>query len=173
MKIRQAKTEEFEAVRSFYHKMTDWLDTVQYGPGWKKDIYPSPEDLMRAISDGELWVAESENGFAAAMIVNSLAVEGYENAAWRVNCGDNEVSLIHAFGVMPEFQRKGVSSRMVEHAIGLARLKNHKAVRLDVLEGNLPAEKLYPKHGFEYIETVNIFYEDTGWANYELFELVL
>ena len=42
--------------------------------------------------------------------------------------------------------------------------------RLDVLEGNLPAEKSYVKVGFEYVGTVPMFYEDTGWTNYKAFE---
>ena len=171
--LRQAITSEFQKIRSFYHEMTDWLDTVPYGPGWKKDIYPAPEDLMSSIEKGELWVYENDGEYAAAMIVNSNPTDGYEKVKWNVDAKDNEVSFIHALGVHPEYQRKGVSTAMVNHAISLAKSKNHKAMRLDVLEGNLPAEKLYPKHGFCYITTLEIFYEDTGWANYKLYELGL
>ena len=45
-----------------------------------------------------------------------------------------------------------------------------KALRLDVLEGNLPAERLYEKVGFQYAGSLNIFYEDTGWADFNLYE---
>ena len=43
-------------------------------------------------------------------------------------------------------------------------------MRLDVLKGNLPAEKLYPGLGFEYIETRPMFYEDVGVMEFELYE---
>lgn len=33
-----------------------------------------------------------------------------------------------------------------------------------------PAEKLYTGIGFEYLQTVTLFYEDTGWTEYELYE---
>ncbi len=173
MHIRIAKNEEFNKIRAFYHEMTDWLGTVPYGPGWKKDIYPSPEDLSSAIESETLWVCEIDGRYAASMIVNSVPTEGYEKIKWTVDANENEVSFIHALGVHPDFQRKGISNAMVDHAILLARRKGHKAMRLDVLEGNIPAERLYPKHGFGHITTVEIFYEDTGLANYKLYELSL
>jgi len=37
------------------------------------------------------------------------------------------------------------------------------------VEGNLPAEKLYRKHGFEYTQTIEVYYEDTGLIRVDLF----
>ena len=173
MNLRLADISEFENVRSFYHYITDWLDTVPYGPGWKKDIYPSPEELVDAITKNELWLCEKDGEYIGAMVVNSATNEGYKKVKWNSNVKDEEITLIHALGVKPEFQGQGVASKMVQHAIAIAKSKKHKAVRLDVLEGNVPAERLYPKHGFVYVTTVEMFYEDTGNANYELYELLL
>lgn len=50
------------------------------------------------------------------------------------------------------------------HAWSVARDRQQKVIRLDVLKGNLPAKKLY---------TLPMCYEDTGWTDYELYELVL
>ncbi len=173
MNLRIASVDEFEKIRVFYHYITDWLDTVPYGPGWKKDIYPSPEELTDALNKQQLWVYETNCEYAGAMIINSDSNDGYSQVNWNVDAHDNEITLIHALGVKPEYQGRGIASEMVQHAINLAKSQRHKALRLDVLEGNLPAEKLYPKHGFVYVETVEMFYEDTGLANYELFELPL
>jgi len=54
--------------------------------------------------------------------------------------------------------------------IGLAKERGIKAIRLDVLEGNLPAEKTYTSVGFSFVETLQMFYEDTGWTNFKLYE---
>ena len=48
-----------------------------------------------------------------------------------------------------------------------------KAIRLDIIEGNLPAEKAYTKFGFSYRETVKMFYDDTGWMDFKLFEYII
>ena len=173
MIIRKATVEEFAAVRAFYHEMTDWLETAPYGPGWKKDIYPSPEDLLSALENEELWVCEEDGKYIASMIVNSRSQEEYSLVNWKIDAREGEVLLIHALGVIPEYHGKGVSGAMVEHAITLAKSGHKKAMRLDVLAGNLPAEKLYPKYGFEFIETIEMFYEDTGLTLYKLYELAL
>ncbi len=173
MIIRKATVEEFAAVRAFYHEMTDWLETAPYGPGWKKDIYPAPEDLLSALENGELWVCESDGKYIASMIVNNKSQEEYRTVKWGIEADSDEVLVIHALGVMPEYHGKGISGRMVEHAITLAKSQNKKVMRLDVLAGNLPAERLYPKYGFELVETLEMFYEDTGLTLYKLYELAL
>ena len=52
----------------------------------------------------------------------------------------------------------------------LAREKGWKALRLDVLEGNEPALRLYERAGFVYIEAKKIWYESTGLASFLLYE---
>jgi ribosomal protein S18 acetylase RimI-like enzyme len=59
---------------------------------------------------------------------------------------------------------------MLRFAIDRARQEKQKVIRLDVLKGNVPAEKLYSGMGFEYLHTLPMFYEDTGWTDYELYE---
>ena len=58
-------------------------------------------------------------------------------------------------------------------AIDVARTQRQKAIHLDVLAGNVPAERLYPALGFVYLGTIPMFYEDTGWTDYGLYELRL
>lgn len=62
---------------------------------------------------------------------------------------------------------------MVQQVIKIACENNIKTIRLDVLEGNIPAEKTYTKMGFMYLDTIQMFYEDTGWTNYKLFEFIV
>lgn len=62
---------------------------------------------------------------------------------------------------------------MVQKAISVARDNKQKVIRLDVLKENLPTEKLYEREGFRKLHMLPMFYEDTGWTDYELFELVL
>lgn len=43
----------------------------------------------------------------------------------------------------------------------------------DVLGACRSAERLYRKCGFQFVEAKNMYYEDTGWTEYKLFELNL
>ena len=75
--------------------------------------------------------------------------------------------------VLPAFTGRGIAKDMVRYAIAMARGKNAKALRLDVLEGNTPAERAYTALGFRYAGTMRMFYEDIGWTAFRLFEYIL
>ena len=62
---------------------------------------------------------------------------------------------------------------MVRFALDLARDMGRRAVRLDVLRGNLRARRLYTGMGFVRVAAVPMFYEDTGLTDFELYEYAL
>ena len=55
--------------------------------------------------------------------------------------------------------------------MNIARAGHKKAVRLDVLSACKPAEWLYTSCGFRFVEAKEMYYEDTGWTEYKMFEL--
>lgn len=171
--IRQAREEEFQRVRGFYHILIDEMQSARYKPGWEKEVYPSDEYLLDSIADQTLYIGEWDGEIAAAMIVNHKSNEGYRNITWGVDAAEEEVTVIHALGVLPVHGGKGLGKAMVREALSLAKADGQKAVRLDVLAGNLPAEKLYTGLGFQYRGTVTMFYEDTGWTDFLLYEYPL
>ena len=173
LEIRKATKPEYEQVRVFYHLLIDMMQTAEYHPGWKKGIYPSDEDLREAIHSGTLYVGLLDGEIAAAMVVNHENNEGYQNVTWSVSAGKQEVTVIHMLGVLSTHTGKGFGKELVNKALSMAAASNQKAVRLDVLAGNLPAEKLYTGLGFQYRDTVSMFYEDTGWTDYLLYEYPL
>ena len=73
-------------------------------------------------------------------------------------------------GVHPAHTGKGIAKQMVQFAVDFAREHQQKVIRLDVLKGNLRAEKLYTGMGFQYLHTLPMFYEDTGWTEFQLYE---
>ena len=63
---------------------------------------------------------------------------------------------------------------MVEHAIKTAKQRGILSIRLDCIEGNDVPQKMYMSYGFQYIDTVDITYEDIGVPRkFLLYELVL
>lgn len=173
LEIRVAFKEEMQDVRSFYHTLIDDMEGAQYHPGWKKDIYPDDEYLQSSIEKQELIVGLVDGRIAAAMIVNHDYNESYERVDWPTDAKREEMTVIHTLGVGLAHSRKGFAHRMVEYAITQAIQNHQKVVRLDVLKGNLPAERLYTRIGFRYVDTLQMFYEDTGWTEFELYEYPL
>ena len=68
---------------------------------------------------------------------------------------------------------KGVGKLVVENILPIAGAENKKAARLDVLGACKAAERLYTSCGFRFAEAKEMFYEDTGWTEYKLFEMNL
>lgn len=173
MNIIRATEDQFQSVRCFYHSMIDALAGSTVYVGWKKDIYPAPEFLSEAIKKGELYLVLEEKQIAAAMVFNHDYNEGYRSFHWQTEADDSQVMVIHALGVHPDYAGRGYAKALVKKAIDLAAEGGMKAIRLDVLEGNIPAEELYKGFGFQHMTTVPMFYEDTGWKNFMLYEYVI
>ena len=170
LKIRQAAENEFDQVRAFYHTLIDTMQTAEYSPKWEKDIYPSNEYLMTSIQQRELYLGCIDQEIIAAMVINHAYNESYQQIDWPTKALPEEVTVLHILGVRPDFGGKGLAKDMVAYLLSLAKENRQKAVRLDVLKGNLPAEKLYLKMGFTYIDTIMMYYEDTGWMDFDLYE---
>ena len=173
MIIKKAIPDQFQNVRAFYHAVIDGVENAHDSVGWKKDIYPSPELLDRSIHAGELFIAAEGEAIIGAMILNHQYNDEYRKAPWPTQANDAEVTVIHALGVHPSCWRKGCARQMVQFAIDYARSCGQKVIRLDVLKGNLLAEKLYSGMGFQCFYTLPMFYEDTGWTDFQLYEFWL
>ena len=82
--------------------------------------------------------------------------------------------MLHALRVSPDHRGMGLAGRLLDKAADLARARGFRSVRLDCLEGNEGAFKLYGSHGFVQTDVVTITYEDIGSPQrFRLFELVL
>lgn len=86
---------------------------------------------------------------------------------------EEKVLIPHALAVIPKQQGSGVGKKIVEEILQYARSQGKKAVRLDILGKNEVAEKLYTKCGFKFVQAKTMFYEDTGWTEYKMYELKL
>lgn len=172
MNIKTAETGDFDRVVEFYDNIIDDMQGLQYHPLWQKRIYPTLEFIRQSIENRQLFIQLENGDIIGCMVINHYG-NGYDTVKWAVNAQTNEVDIIHALGVKVAQQGHSYASELVKKAIEMARTNNRKAIRLDVLEPNLPAHELYKKHGFQLREVKDLYYEDTGWTKFMLYELVL
>ena len=170
MEFQRAAEDEFGRIKTFYWDLIDDMADLNDRIGWKKGIYPTDEFLKNSLAKGVLYTLKENDDLYACVIVNSDYNEGYANTPWTLDCKPEEVLIPHALGVRPNLQGRGIGRRVVEEVFNLARTMNKKAVRLDILGTNIAAETLYTKCGFVFIEAKTMFYEDTGWTEYKLYE---
>lgn len=169
--IRSAEKNELDRVQDFYYSVIDQLEGSAYGPKWTKDVYPAREDFKNAVLENTMYVCENQNGkIYAAMVLNSKCDEAYAGIEWKVKAEPDQVYLIHLLCVDQRYKACGIGLKMVQFAIKKAKETDMKAVRLDVIKGNMPAENLYVKCGFKFIKEMTLYYEDTGWAEFRMYE---
>ena len=62
---------------------------------------------------------------------------------------------------------------MIEGVLELARAQGKKAVRLDALASNIPAQHMYQKSGFMYRGNRNQYAANTGWTDFYFYEYII
>lgn len=74
--------------------------------------------------------------------------------------GDENALVISSIAVLPDFRRRGIASALVEDVISLARSLSlgSKRIILQVSVDNLPAQRLYTKFGFSYLNLIKNYY---------------
>lgn len=173
MQLRRAEIEEYGNIRGFYWEVIDLMQGKSNTVGWKKGIYPSDSFIRESLECGELYVLELNGRIAASVILNSRWNEGYEGLPWSIDCIAEEVLVPHALAVHPSFHRQGIGRQVVDRLLDIARSQGKKTVRLDILNGNEAALKLYTGAGFQFVQSKQMFYEDTGWTEFLMYELIL
>lgn len=168
--IRKAKKAELDGVMEFYHKLIDKMQELPFNHIWEKGVYPKRSFISDAIENEELYIMTDSSDMIASVILNHN-LDGYDDVKWNIDAEKDQILVIHAIAVSPEYLGKGYGKQMVRFAIETAKEMGLKAIRLDVLPGNIPAERAYVSEGFRYVDTKTMSYGNAGVRNYSLYEL--
>ena len=171
--IRKGTVNDADEVSAFYDAVNDYFEEHTNYPGWLKGIYPVREDAEKGIEIGGLYVAEAEGKIAATLILSHEPENAFYSVKWKKELAYDEVFVIYTFAVLPEFFGKGIGTEFLEAVEKIAKESGIKSLRLDVLDSNIPAIKLYEKCGFDYIDTVDLGYGKYGLDNFKLYEKLL
>lgn len=173
MTFQPACKEDFPAVQAFYWDVTDSIrqnNKTHANLGWEKGVYPSDAFLQSSIEASQLYLLKDGGTLCACAVLNSACNEGYAGCPWSTSCAPDQLLIPHALAVHPSMQGKGIGKALVEQILTLARAQGKRAVRLDVLGAYPPARHLYLSCGFQFVAARKLFYEDTGWTEYLMFE---
>lgn len=174
LRFRQAGDADTDAAQAAYRRIIEHLAaTVDY-PHWHSENHPSPAEVEAWVADRQLYLTVDAAGEVAGVVVlNHDAPDAYQEASWSVPASPDEVLVVHALGVTPDFLRQGVARFMVDASLAVARDKGCRAVRLDTYVGNTPARELYARYGFTDLGVHELHYEGTELDRFHLFEYVL
>ena len=174
MKIREAELRDLDELMKFYKKMCEFLGRKSFLPNGNKGGFPSRKMVEDAIQQHDQFIGEEDGRIMAAYIMDHECNQIYDTVQWQIKADRNEIMILHALRVLPEYAGRGYSKKLVEHAIQRAKAQRQRAIRLDCIEGNDVPQKMYMSFGFHYIDTVEITYADVGVPRkFLVFELLL
>ncbi len=169
IKLRKARISESDEILNFYRNIISSIKDSEFRPKWN-DRYPDLEFIRNSILKEELFVY-SNDGIEASVVINSEQIEEYGNVKWHVDAGPDEIIMIHTFAVRSA--GKGIGKGIFDYIVKKAIENNRKSIRLDVIDGNVGAQKVFEKLGFEYVGSVETFHEAVGLETFHLYENVL
>lgn len=165
--------DDFAMVREKYIEVIKHTKNMNTHAIWIYGKHPTDEMIRSYMNKKEMYLYMDEQNVAGMAAITMYQGEDYHEIIWSQNLNDDEVASLHILTVAPEYQGKGVSKRMMAEIISLVKKKGKKAIRLDALASNIPAQRLYKNIGFKYRGKQNRFAENTGWTDFLYYELPL
>ncbi|MDE5996263.1 MAG: GNAT family N-acetyltransferase [Eubacterium sp.] len=154
IEIRLAEAGEIDKIYDFYKEVCKELEGAKYSPLWQIGFYPCIEDIKNHIHNKNMYIAVTDGRIASVMAT--------------VNHGD--YSSLHLFAVHSDFRNQHLGKQMMNKLFEISKERGNSKVILDVVKGNLPAEKLYQKMGFDYIGEKTEYIERVGNVDFNIYE---
>ena len=173
IQIRKAVKADLDCIEKLYDDICDYLETHTNYPGWRKGIYPVRCDAEKGVMENALYIAQIGKKTAGSFILNHEPEKGYKRGKWLTENDYRHIYVVHTLAVHPDFLKCGIGTELLMYAEQVAREEQYVSIRLDVVKGNIPAEQLYQKCGYQLIGTVSLGYEAYGLPWYNLYEKIL
>ena len=148
MQFRNARPIDLKPLCAFYQDVIDRTENMKTCCRWIFGLHPS-EELLREFLEAEaMYLCEDGGKIVAGAAMTMAQDEDYHDIAWQYPHEDDEVAVIHIFGVLPELRHTGLAQKFAAALILTASEAGKKSVRLDALASNLPAHRFYERLGF-------------------------
>ena len=145
--IRAATAADIDAIEAGYNELLLYEQEHGSNSHWVLGVYPTRATAERAVEAGTMYVLDEGGRICASMILNSRQAAEYREMPWLYPAADDEVLVIHTLCVPPSMAGRGLGTRMVDFATGFGLGRGMSVLRLDTNLYNLPAQRLYLKHG--------------------------
>jgi len=144
-------------------------------------LYPATKDDLLALVAVHSAAFDMEKEDSIAFLEQSFDTG---ETIWCIAAGGTIVGLVltsiqpdqtnlYGLAIHPEYQGKGIATAALDELIRIAKETKKKAVRLDAIGTNKPAQKLYEKYGFINCGKAMEYYESTGKTEFVYYEYIV
>ena len=133
--IRRMRLEDIPAVHE--------IDTLSFSLPWSERSFCF-ELTENPVSRG--WVAEMEGQIAAMLVLWFIVDEAH----------------IATIAVHPNFRRQGIGEQILLYALRAVKVEGARRAFLEVRAGNVAAQAMYKKYGFDVVGVRPGYYKDNN-----------
>ncbi len=169
----KARAEDFARLREFYIYSIENTPQMKACVRWVYGLHPTDAMIKAYIDAGSMYFKEENGMIAAACALIPRQGEDYRAAFGPSALDDDEIAVVHILCVHPAFQRRGYAKGVMGEVLALSRAQGKKALRLDAIKTNTPAQKLYRSLGFTECGQQEWDTKNAGCAAFMLYELML
>ncbi len=173
MIIRRCEDKDIKPTGEFYDKVILYLDEHINYPKWQYKQYPSADSVRDMTNEGSQYIVEEDGHMIGAFVFNDDPQGDYSVGSWKRDLPSGSFMVIHGLAVDPSFHGKGIGTFILDFCIEKAREDGYKAIRLDIVPGNIPAARLYEKKGFVCAGTADLRRGIEDIPEFTLYELNL
>ena len=170
---RLVRGRDFKAVRDNYIEVVKNTPRMEQYARWIYGMHPTDEMIRSYVDNGDMYILKEDDNLVGMIAIVMHQDDDYKKIDWSTNLDNHEVSTLHILAICPEYRGKHLARVLLDKAIELSKENGKKAIRLDVLRSNTPAQGMYEDCGFEYRGTQKSFAENTGWTDFVYYELPL
>ncbi len=149
--IRHAKLVDIPEILSLTSACTDHM--IRNGIYQWNASYPSREAFENDIKREELFVFETPKEIIGCIAISTLMDVEYETVPWGTPNHNNV--YIHRLAVHPIYQKRGIATRLMDHAEQKAREASFVAIRLDTFSKNERNQRFYEERGYSKVGEVH------------------
>ena len=167
--IRKAIKDDIADIVAIYEKIVNSNDCLT---GWLPGVYPTADTALSALEKGELFVyADNKEGrVKGSCILNKKQNALYALGSWRYPVVEDEVMVLHTITVDPDYGRQGVGDMIMDFYEEYAERSGCSVLRFNANVKNIPARRLYEKHGCTEAGIINAALNGIPQASYVLYE---
>ena len=170
--LKKAEIKDAMKILEFYQNTIESIKNSEFKPKWNKH-YPNLGFIKKSIDNDEVYICTKNEDIVASVVLNNGFDPEYTDVNWIVNAKSDEITVIHAFAVDSNFTGKGIGKQIFSQIKENAIINKQKTIRIDIIDGNIGAQKVFKRLGFEYVDTVEVFHNAVGLEKFHLYELVL
>lgn len=166
--MRKATMEDCSAIETLYRVIINELEQGVNYPLWHWGVHPDEEMVRAAIEAGQMYI---EYGLEDQAVAVGQLIVGEPLEPDGIVWGDEGLyGSIHLFGVRPDQKGSGLAGHCLNDMMDEARKAGCSSIRLDLIVGNVPARRLYLRHGFVSRGRCDIDLPREGVLHFELME---